>query len=145
MVWVYNNPIVVFISFYNNHNPDAFSQKIKKLNMNILINWVISALAVFTASYIFPGIQVENFQAALIAALVIGIFNAILKPILVFLTLPITLITLGLFTFVIQAFLIMLAARLVPGFSVDGFFWALVLSLVLTIINYFLKDLKPSN
>jgi len=113
--------------------------------MNILINWVISALAVFTASYIFPGIQVENFQAALIAALVIGIFNAILKPILVFLTLPITLITLGLFTFVIQAFLIMLAARLVPGFSVDGFFWALVLSLVLTIINYFLKDLKPSN
>lgn len=108
--------------------------------MSILINWILSAMAVFTAAYILPGVHVQSFTAALVAALVIGIFNAILKPILVILTLPITILTLGFFTFVIQALLIMLAANIVPGFSVDGFFWALVLSLVLAIINFFLHN-----
>lgn len=97
-------------------------------------------MAVFAAAYILPGVHVDSFTAAIIAALVIGIFNAILKPILIILTLPITIISLGLFTFVIQALLIMLADQVVPGFSVDGFFWALVLSLVLTIINFFLHN-----
>lgn len=97
-------------------------------------------MAVFAAAYILPGVHVENFTAALIAALVIGIFNAVLKPILLILTLPITIISLGLFTFVIQALLIMLADQFVPGFTVDGFFWALVLSLVLAIINFFLHN-----
>lgn len=108
--------------------------------MSILINWILSALAVFAAAYLLPGVHVESFTAALVAALVIGIFNAVLKPILLILTLPITIFSLGLFTFVIQALLIMLAANIVSGFSVDGFFWALVLSLVLAIINYFLHN-----
>mgnify|MGYP001558006294 CR=1 FL=1 len=108
--------------------------------MSILINLVLSAMAVFAAAYILPGVHVENFTAALIAALVIGIFNAILKPILLILTLPITIISLGLFTFVIQAFLILLADKVVPGFSVDNFLWALILSLVLAIINFFLQN-----
>lgn len=108
--------------------------------MNILINWILSAMAVFAAAYILPGVHVQSFTAALVAALVIGIFNAILKPILVILTLPITILTLGFFTFVIQALLIMLAANIVPGFSIDGFLWALVLALVLTIINFFLHS-----
>lgn len=112
--------------------------------MNILINWILSAMAVFAASYIFPGIHVENFQAALVAAIVIGIFNSILKPILIILTLPITVLTLGLFTFVIQALLILLADQLVPGFAVDGFFWALVLSLVLTLVNALLHNRNDS-
>lgn len=99
-------------------------------------------MAVFAAAYILPGVHVTSFTAALIAALVLGIFNAVLKPILVILTLPITLITLGLFTFVIQALLIMLAARIVSGFTVDGFLWALVLSLVLTAINSFIHSGK---
>jgi len=97
-------------------------------------------MAVFAAAYILPGVHVQSFTAALVAALAIGIFNAILKPILILLTLPITILTLGFFTFVIQALLIMLADKLVPGFSVDGFLWALVLSLVLTIINFFLHS-----
>lgn len=113
--------------------------------MNILINWILSAMAVFAAAYLLPGVHVENFSAALVAALVIGIFNAILKPILVILTLPITVLTLGLFTFVIQALLIMLADKFVQGFLVDGFFWALVLSLILSLINYFLNDLNPKD
>lgn len=108
--------------------------------MSILINLILSAMAVFAAAYILPGVHVENFTAAIVAALVIGIFNAVLKPILLILTLPITIISLGLFTFVIQAFLIMLADQLVPGFTVDGFLWALVLSLVLAIINFFLQN-----
>lgn len=108
--------------------------------MSILINLILSAMAVFAAAYILPGVHVENFTAALIAALVIGIFNAILKPILLILTLPITIISLGLFTFVIQAFLILLADKVVPGFSVDNFLWALILSLVLAIINFFLQN-----
>src|SRR3989337_4479479 len=108
--------------------------------MNILLNWIVSAMAGFAAAYILPGVHVTSFTAALIAALVLGICNAVLKPVLVILTLPITLITLGLFTFVIQAFLVMLAARIVSGFEVDGFLWALILSLVLTIINSFLHS-----
>src|SRR3989338_1631797 len=108
--------------------------------MNILLNWIVSAMAVFAAAYILPDVHVTSFTAALIAALVLGIFNAVLKPVLVILTLPITLITLGLFTFVIQALLVMLAARVVPGFDVDSFLWALVLSLVLTAINSFLQS-----
>ncbi len=113
--------------------------------MTILINWILSGLAVFAAAYFLPGVHVTNFTAALIAALVIGIFNAILKPILIILTLPITILTLGLFTFVIQALLILLAANIVPGFSVDGFLWALVLSLVLTVINAFLHNRNDSD
>lgn len=101
-------------------------------------------MAVFAASYIFPGIRVENFQAALVAGVVIGIFNAILKPVLIILTLPITVLTLGLFTFVIQALLILLADSFVPGFEVDGFFWALVLSLVLTLVNTLIHNKNDS-
>lgn len=97
-------------------------------------------MAVFAAAYILPGVHVESFTAAIVTAIVIGIFNAILKPILIILTLPITIISLGLFTFVIQALLIMLADQLVPGFTVDGFFWALILSLVLTLINSVLHN-----
>lgn len=113
--------------------------------MNVLINWILSGLAVFAAAYLLPGVHVASFTAALIAALVIGILNAILKPILVILTLPINILTLGLFTFVINALLIMLAGQLVPGFRVDGFFWALILSLVLSIINSVLHSITSTS
>ncbi len=103
--------------------------------MNILIDWILSAVTVFASAYVLPGIHVQNFTTALIAALVIGIINAFLKPVLTILTLPITIITLGIFSFVLNAFLIMIADYLVPGFKVDGFFWALILSLILTIVG----------
>ncbi len=106
--------------------------------MSILINWVVSALVIIAAAYLLPGVQIADFTTALVAAVVLGIINAVLKPILVFLTLPINILTLGLFTLVINAALIMLATYVVPGFVVDGFGWAILLSIVMSVINTFL-------
>ena len=113
--------------------------------MSILINWILSAVAVFTAAYILPGVEVESFTTALVAAIVLGVINAVLKPVLLILTLPINILTLGLFTFVLNALLILLAANIVPGFHVNGFVWALILSLVLAVINSFLHSLNPKD
>jgi len=102
--------------------------------MAILINWIIMALAVFISAYILPGIYVSSFWTALLIALVLGILNAVLKPVLVFLTLPVNILTLGLFVFVINALLIMLAGAIIPGFMVESFWWALIFSLILSLI-----------
>lgn len=109
--------------------------------MLILIHWLIGGLAVLSAAYVLPGVHVANFFSALITALVLGIVNAFLKPLLILLTLPINILTLGLFTLVINAFLVMLADLVVPGFKVDSFWWALLFGLVLWVINSFLNDL----
>ncbi len=110
--------------------------------MEILINWIISALAILAAAYILPGVHVTSFVTALVTAVVLGIINAALKPILIILTLPINILTLGLLTFVINALVIILTANLVPGFKVYGFWWALIFSIVLSIINSFLHSLN---
>lgn len=107
--------------------------------MKIILHWLASSLAVFITAYILPGVEVSGFMSAFIAALIIGILNAFIRPILVILTLPITILTLGLFTLIINAFLIMLASRIVTGFFVDGFLWALAFSLVLSVVNSFLQ------
>ncbi len=111
--------------------------------MNIIINWVISALVILVVAYILPGVTVSGFFVALVVALVLGLINAFIRPLLVVLTLPVTVLTLGLFIFVINAALIMLADAVVSGFEVDGFLWALVFSLILSIANAFVKPLKP--
>lgn len=103
--------------------------------MGILINWLISSLVIFLTSYILPGIKVTGFTSALLVALVLGIINAVIRPILIILTLPINILTLGLFTLVINALLIMLTASIVPGFSVDNFWWAVLFAIVLSIVN----------
>lgn len=110
--------------------------------MNILFNWLLSAVAIMIAAYILPGVHVQGFMVALILAVILGIINAILRPILLILTLPINILTLGLFTFVINAFLVMLAAGLVKGFSVDSFWWALAFSLVVSLVNGFFHKLS---
>ncbi len=109
--------------------------------MNILINWLVSAFAILVTAYLLPGVVVGSFTTALVVALVLGIINAFIKPILLILTLPINILTLGLFTFVINALIIILTADLVPGFKVNGFWWALLFSIVLSIINSFLHQL----
>lgn len=110
--------------------------------MKLLARWIISAAAIMIATYLLrDGIQVANFQTALIAALVLGIINVTLKPLLFLLTLPITVLTLGLFALVLNALLVMVTAVLVPGFSVDSFWWALLFSLVLTGVNYILNKI----
>ncbi len=110
--------------------------------MSILINWVISALVILVVAYVLPGVMVSGFFVALVVALVLGLINALVKPVLVMLTLPVTVLTLGLFIFVINALLIMLAAAIVPGFQVDGFLWALVFSLILSVVHSFVKNLQ---
>lgn len=104
----------------------------------ILLNVLINTIAVFVAGYILPGIKVESFGAALVAAIVLGILNSIVKPVLLFLTLPLNILTLGLFTFVINALMVILASNIVPGFTVDSFWWALLFSLVLSLLNVYL-------
>lgn len=110
--------------------------------MGILISWIVSALAIIAAAYILPGVHVAGFTTALVVALILGIINAVIKPILVLLTLPINIVTLGLFTLVINALLVLLTAVIVPGFGVDGFWWALIFGIVLSLINGFLHSLS---
>lgn len=103
--------------------------------MQTIIHWVLNALAVIIAAYLLPGVHVTGFTAALILALVLGLINLVIRPVLLALSLPINILTLGLFTFVINALMVMLAAKLVPGFSVDGFLWALIFGILLALVN----------
>lgn len=110
--------------------------------MQILFNWLISALVIIAASYLLPGVHLESFKAALAAALVLGIINTFIKPVLLLLTLPINLLSLGLFTFVVMGLLVMLTASLVPGFKVDNFGWALLFGLIVSLFSFFLHHFK---
>lgn len=104
--------------------------------MSYLLQWLISALAIIITAYLLPGVRLSGFFAALVTALVLGLINTFIKPVLLILTLPLNILTLGLLTLVINALLIMLTSALVPGFKVQGFFWALLFSLVLAVINW---------
>jgi putative membrane protein len=106
--------------------------------MNIILRIIISAIVAFGLSNILSGVHIQSFVTALILAIVLGLLNIVVKPILIILTLPITLFTFGLFLFVINALIILLAAKFVNGFRVDGFWWALLFSLLLSILTYFL-------
>ena len=108
--------------------------------MPILISWIISTLVILASAYLLPGVTVSGFMAALTAALVLGLANAIIKPILILLTLPINFLSMGLFTLVINAGLVLLAASLVPGFAVASFWWALLLGLILSLVSAIIPD-----
>ncbi|WP_162426526.1 phage holin family protein [Pontibacter pudoricolor] len=103
--------------------------------MGLIIKLLITGVAVVLASYILPGVHIDSFLTALILAVVLALLNAIVRPILVILTIPVTILTLGLFLLVINALIILLADYLIAGFTVDGFLWALIFSLVLSVIN----------
>jgi putative membrane protein len=109
--------------------------------MRFLLQWLVSGLAIIITAYLLPGVRVSGFFAALVTALILGLINAFIRPVLILLTLPLNILTLGLFTLVINALLIMLAAAIVPGFSVQGFWWALLFGLVLAVISYALGTL----
>ncbi len=109
--------------------------------MGIIVSLLVNAVAVFATGYILPGVHINNFVTAIIVAIVLGILNTFIKPILIILTLPINIITFWLFTFVINAVLVLIASSIVPGFKVDGFFWALAFSLVLSLVSSFLNTL----
>jgi putative membrane protein len=107
----------------------------------LLVNLVVSTLAVLISAYILPGVKVDGFLTAVVVAVILGVVNMFIKPVLIFLTLPLTILTLGLFTFVINALLILLVSSIVPGFKVDGFLWALIFSLVLSVVSSFLYSI----
>ena len=111
--------------------------------MTLILGWLINAAALYVAARLIPGVAVEGTASLLLAALVIGLVNAVVRPILVFLTLPITVLTLGLFYFVLNGLLLYLAATLTPGFELAGLgsaiLGALVVSIVATLLHLFVK------
>jgi putative membrane protein len=111
--------------------------------MKLLLRWILSALTLMLIAYYLPGFRVSSFYAALIAALVLGLLNAIIRPIITILTLPVTILTLGLFTFVVNAAMIWITSTIVKGFEVQGFwpaFWgALIMWLVGWLVSALLK------
>ena len=111
--------------------------------ISVLVNWIVSAMVIFSIAYILPGTTVVDFTAALVVALVLGIINALLKPVLLILTLPINILTLGLFTFILNALLIILVSNIVPGFIVDGFLAALIFGIVLSVVNTVVHNFLP--
>lgn len=109
--------------------------------MSWIIRFLLNGLAVLLAAYLLPGVDLDGYGTALIVALVLSIANLIVKPVLIFLTIPITILTLGLFLLVINAGIILFADYLVDGFYVDGFWWALLFSLILSLFNSLFDDL----
>ena len=103
--------------------------------MNLLLNWLLSTVALLIVTWIVPGFEISSFWSALLAAVVVGIINATIGFILKILTFPLTLVTIGLFWFVINALMLKLAAGIVPGFRINGFLPAFLGAIVLSIIN----------
>lgn len=103
--------------------------------MNFIIKLVLSAIAVVITAYVLPGVHIDSFFVAVMLAAVLSLLNVSVKPLLVFLTIPATIFSLGLFLLVINAFIIQIAAWIVPGFEVSGFWWALLFSLLLSFVN----------
>jgi putative membrane protein len=107
--------------------------------MKTILRFLISTIAILITAYILPGVHLSGIVAALVLAVVLAVINIFIRPILIFLTLPITVMTVGLFVLIINGFLVMLASYIVPGFTVDNFWWALLFSIVLTVINFVLQ------
>ena len=103
--------------------------------MKLLLKWLLSAAALLAVAHLYSGVVVQSFSAAMVAALVIGLFNTVLRPVLIVLTLPVTVVTLGLFLFVINALMFYWAAALLDGFQVQGFAAALIGSLLYTLMG----------
>ncbi|MBW6441350.1 phage holin family protein [Patescibacteria group bacterium] len=106
-----------------------------------IIKFLINGFAVYATAYLLSGVNVSNFMAALIVALVLAILNMLAKPFLIILSLPITILTLGLFTFVIDAIIVLFASTLIPDFTVDTFWTAMLFSVVLAIVSYILHKI----
>ena len=109
--------------------------------MRTLVHILLSAIAVYASARILPGVALQDFGTAVVVSIVLGAANAFLRPLLLILTLPINIATLGLFTFVVIGGLVLLVARVVPGFHVASFWWALAFAFVLSVVNGLLSAL----
>ena len=120
---------------------DDFRRFVKKINMRFLLRVFFSAIAVMLTSYLLPGIHVDNFLTSILVAVVLALLNAVVRPVLLFLSIPATILTMGLFIFVVNALIVMLASEIVPGFGVEGFWWALLFSVIVALISSILNNL----
>ena len=109
--------------------------------MTLLLVWILNAVALLAVAYLLPGITVASFGSAMWAALILGLVNMLVKPVLILLTLPITIVTLGLFLFVVNALLFWFVGSLLTGFKVNGFWWAVIGAIVYSLISGFLTNL----
>jgi len=108
--------------------------------MGILIRWIILTVSIIIASYLLEGIRISSFFSAFFAAAALGILNALFRPILLILTLPINVLTLGLFTFIINALMLKMASGVISGFEVQGFWTAVIGSLIISVISWLLNS-----
>lgn len=109
--------------------------------MKLLVRLIVSTIAVLVTDLLLPGIHADDFVTGLLVAVVLALLNTLLRPLLIILTLPITILTLGLFLLAINAAMVLLADKLIDGFTVDSFWWALGFSLLLSIVQGFLNAL----
>jgi putative membrane protein len=112
--------------------------------MRLLLLWILNAVALLAVTYLLPSIQVSGFGTALVAALVLGFINTLVRPVLALLTLPLTVLTLGIFYLVLNGMLFWLAGALLPGFEVQGFFSAMVGAILYGVIAWVLSALIPN-
>lgn len=110
--------------------------------MSFIIKILVSGLLVLLGAYFLPGVSVSGFGTALLVAIVLAVLNTLVKPVLVILTIPVTILTLGLFLLVINAAIILLTDALVPGFQVAGFWWALLFSLLLSLLTWMAESIS---
>ena len=113
--------------------------------MKTLIHFLVSAVAILITAYVLPGVLVDGILTAFILAVILGVINTFIRPVLVMLTLPLSIVTLGLFVLVINALLVMLASYIVPGFAVAGFWYAFLFGIVLAIVSYVLQMFEREN
>ncbi len=109
--------------------------------MELILVWILNAVALLIVAYLLPGITVASFGSALIAALVLGLLNTLVKPVLILLTLPITIVTLGLFLLVLNALVFWFAGSVLKGFQVNGFWWALLGAFIYSVLSGVLSRL----
>jgi putative membrane protein len=109
--------------------------------MTLLLVWILNAVALLVVAYVLPGIVVASFGSAMLAALVLGLINMLVKPVLILLTLPITIVTLGLFLLVLNALMFWFAGSILKGFQVNGFWWAVGGAILYSLISGFLSNL----
>ena len=109
--------------------------------MSLLLVWILNAVALLVVAYVLPGIVVASFGSAMLAALVLGLINSLAKPVLILLTLPITIVTLGLFLLVLNALMFWFAGSILKGFQVNGFWWAVGGAILYSLISGFLSNL----
>jgi putative membrane protein len=112
--------------------------------MRFIVHLLVIALALWVTAYVLPGVEFSSWQALAISAIVLGLLNALVRPILVLLTLPITVLTLGLFYLIVNGFTFLLASKLVPGFEVSSFWWAVLGALVVSLVSWFVGSVAGS-